>query len=76
MVGIKLLEQGLAQNRLSKYISCHNNCHDWYCSQTSGVCLSGDKEWQIILRLAFLPDGGAFGCYILRPLTSQWRVNG
>lgn len=32
VVGIKLLEQGLAQNRLSKYISCHNNCHDWHCS--------------------------------------------
>lgn len=50
VVGVKLLEQDLAQHRLSKYISCHNNYyHGYHCiRQTSshrhhGLSLSGDK---------------------------------
>lgn len=45
VVGIKLLEPGLAQNRLSKYASCHDAYyHDYPCSRRhQGLCLSGDK---------------------------------
>lgn len=50
VVGVKLLEQGLAQNRLSKYIRGHNNYYHGYhcirqtsCHRRHGLCLSGDK---------------------------------
>lgn len=67
VAGVKLREHGLAQNKLSESVSCHDNCyHDYHCGgRRQGLCLA-IKECQVIWGLVAVPGGGGSGSRILR----------